>query len=319
VEATTALDQFGGLDVASRWEAEYNLLDAMREAGRIEDAFRRLRRLLDDDEADPREDRLEARLRWMEARLALDAGRVAEVPEMADRLIAWLREDAELSDVERAAVESYVLLLKGEAFLRLGLRSDGVAVLMDLRERFPDSGPEMLSYLMESRLSAGENNVVDAQQSLVSLADRFPDSRYAPIALWEAALLAEQRGLDSAYREAMGLLERLLQRFPQHRLAFYARIKQADLSRKLNDFSTALQLYESILAEYPDDPERYRAELSRGDCLLARGSASAESLVAATVVFDRLFEDYRTPPDAAVEAGYKWVVALRQRGLSAEA
>jgi cellulose synthase operon protein C len=318
-EAAALLDRLDGLETAARWQAEYNLLDAYRAREQIETAFRRLRRLLGEGRVTRLEEPLQARLRWMEARLALDAGRVAEVPALADGLITWLAEEAEMAPAEKGAVVSYALLLKGEALIRLGLRGDGLAILADLRSRFPDSAPEMLSYLMESRLAAGENNVVEAQQSLVSLADRFPRSRYAPIALWEAALLAEQRGLDSAFREAMGLLDRLIRTFPGHRLAFYARIKQADLSRKLNDFGTALALYEAVLADYPDDPERYRAELSRGDCLLARGSSSAESLVAASVVFDRLFEDFRTPPDAAVEAGYKWATALRQRGLEAEA
>lgn len=316
--AANVLDMAESMNHARRWEAEYNLLDALRERGEMDAAFRRIRMLLEDDGVVALDPLLKVRFLWMEARLALDAGRVAEVPELADRLIAWLGNAADFKPADKAAVESHALLLKSEALLRLGLRAEGLAVVNDLRVRFPDSGPEMLSYLMESRLAAGENSVVAAQQSLIALADRFPKSRYAPIALWEAALLAEQRGLDSAYREAMGFLDRLLRSFPTHSLVFYAKIKQADLSRKLNDFGTALALYENVLAEFPDHPERYRAELSRGDCLLARGSASRESLVAATVVFDRLFEDFRVPSDAAVESGYKWSTALRQRGLGNE-
>ncbi len=314
-EAIAALDAAGEIDSASRWQAEYNVLDALREAGETEQAFRRIRQLRGWEGLLPS---LEARLRWMEVRLALDSGRVSEVPELADQLLAWLPA-AGLAESEGSAVESHILLLKGEALLRLGLQAEGLGVLGELRRRFPDSGPEMLSYLLESRLAAGENSVVDAQLSLINLVDRFPESRYAPIALWEAALLAEQRGLDSAYREAMTILERLVRGYPGHELLFYARLKQADLSRRLNDFGTALELYERVLSDFPDHPERYRAELSRGDCLLARGSASAESLVAATVVYDRLFEDYRTPGDAAVEAGYKWATALRQRDLGGEA
>ena len=49
---------------------------------------------------------------------------------------------------------------------------------------------------------------MDAQISLMNLVERFPESRYAGVSLWEAALLAEQRGVDSAYREAMAILER---------------------------------------------------------------------------------------------------------------
>lgn len=319
--AARALDDSPLLSSARRWEAEYTLLDALREAGESDTAFDRVRRLLALEEHEQLSIPLQARLRWMEARLALDADRAAEVPQLSDALLSWMETGAgaTLDPSEREPIRSHVLLLEGEALFQLGLPAEGMAVLRRLREEFPDSGPEMLSYLLESRLSAAGNSVVDAQVSLINLADRFPHSRYAPIALWEAALLAEQRGLDSAYREAMGIIDRLYRNYPGHPITYYARIKQGDLSRRLNDFGTALAIYEGVLAEYPDHEERYRAELSRGDCLLARGSASVESLVAASVVFERLFEDLRTPVDAAVEAGYKWMTSLRQRDLPMEA
>ena len=319
--ATRILDESGdqvALDAIRRWQAEWNLLDARRDAGQVEDAFRRLRALLDRRDAHALPPELEVRMRWLEARLTLEAGRPSETPALVDTLMD--RVGAEPGEVlsagDRAAVLSHALLLKGEALLTLGQRSEALSVFGELRTRFPDSGPDMLSYLIEARLAAGENSIVDAQSTLINLADRFPQSRYAPIALWEAALQVEQRGLDSSFREAIGILERLLQSYPNDSLAYYARLKQADLSRRLNDFGTALVLYERLLARHPDHPERFRAELSRADCLLARGSASTDSLAAASVVYERLLLDVDVPLDAQMEAGFKWGVSLMQRNLS---
>lgn len=300
---------------ARRWEAEYNLLDRLREAGETPKALQRIQKLVQEAAFSNLSPELQARLRWMQVRLTLDADRIAEVPDLCDQTSAWLEGLDTIDSAQRSAVASHIMLLKIEALLRLGMRTDGRELLDVLRANYPDSGPAMLSYLLESRLGSEGNSVLDTQKSLMSLVERFPESRYAGISLWEAALLAEQRGVDSAYREAMAILERLIRNYPGHSLVFYARLKQADLSRKLNDFSTALDLYDRLLADYPDHPERYRAEMSRGDCHLARGGGQEASLVAATVVYDRLFEDLQTPRDAAVEAGYKWATALRQRGL----
>lgn len=319
-EAGRILDESAELvamDATRRWQAEWNLLDARRDAGQTATAFHRLRVLLSQVGTEALSPKLEVRIRWLEARLTLETGRATETPGLVDALLERIEElpESELGAVDRAAIISHSLLVKGEALLALGQRSEALAVFGNLRTRFPDSGPDMLSYLIEARLAASENSIVDAQSSLISLADRFPNSRYAPIALWEAALQVEQRGLDSSYREAIGILERLLRDYPESPLAYFARLKQADLSRKLNDFGTALVLYERILKQYPEHPDRYRAELSRADCWLARGSASEDSLVAASVAYERLLLDPTVPLDAQVEAGFKWGIALRQRGL----
>lgn len=308
-----------GIDPIRRWQAEWNLLDARRENEDYEDGFRRIRTVLSEIGTSNLPLEFELRMRWMEARLAVDAGRADEAVGLTDALIARLDQvsEGELTEISRTRIDilSHAMLLKGEALLMLGQSSEAQAVFGELRDRFPDSGPDMLSYLVEARLAARESNLVAAQSSLISLADRFPNSRYAPIARWEAALQAEQRGLESSYQEALRILQELLEKHPNDRLAFYARLKQADLSRKLNEFGSALVLYERILAEYPNHPERFRVEMSRGDCLFARGAQSGESLVAASVVYERLFLDPSLPIDAAAEAGFNWGMTLIQRDL----
>ncbi len=320
--AVQVLDAYSGeqgMRSTLRWKAEWNLLNALRDEERTEEAFRRMRSLLSTEGRLHLPPELEIRIGWLEARLTFEAGRASETPSLVDSLIEMVEShggEGRLSSEERAAVLSHGLLLKGEALLALGQRSEAMVVFGELRSRFPDSGPDMLSYLIEARVAAGENSIVDAQASLVSLADRFPESRYAPIALWEAALQVEQRGLDSGFREAVSILERLLQTYPDSPLAYYARLKQADLSRRLNDFGTALALYDRLIARYPDHPERFRAELSRADSLMARGGGVPESMAAASVVYERLLLDQTIPLDARIEAGFKWGNSLLRRNLT---
>jgi len=215
---------------------------------------------------------------------------------------------------EWSQVESHLLLLLGEAQLTAGLKADGLATFSILREKYPRTGQSILSYLVESRVESDEDNLVSAQQSLVALADRFPNSEYAPIALWEAALNAEQRGLNIHLQEAITILERLVTEYPSHDLVYYARIKQGDLARRLNDFPTALLLYERVLSQFPNHPQRYRAELSRADCLMALGSEDPARFDMAAVIYERNCILPTAPLAVRVESGFKWAHALNQEG-----
>ena len=299
------------------WKAEWNLLDAQRR----EDpgaAFDRLRRLLAENEALPGglSVELRVRLRWLQARLLLQEGTADE----ALRNILALENDlgnppfSGLPEDLRLSVRRYVLLMRGEAHFRAGNPAEGRRAFAELRTEFPRSGPAVLSYLVESRSASNEDNLVSAQQSLIDLVDRFPDSRYAPIALWEAALKAEQRGLSTSLQESVNLLERLVTTYPDHELVFHARLKQGDLARRLNDFPTAMLLYENLLQEYPDHPERYRPELSRADCLLALGGEDPARYDQAALLYERNTLLPTVPLPARLEAGYKWAQSLRQQG-----
>jgi tetratricopeptide (TPR) repeat protein len=305
------------LDEEVIWRAEWNLLDYLRREGRTDLAFDRIGRNLGATAAlSGLSEALQLRLRWLEARLSLEAGSATEAIQRAETLLQELSGGAfnQVPEVRRREVESHLLLLLGEARIAGGLKPEGLASFATLRERYPRSGPTILSYLVESRSETVEDNLVNAQQSLVGLVDRFPTSEYAPIALWEAALNAEQRGLNIHLQEAIGLLERLVTEYPGHELVYYARLKQGDLARRLNDFPTALLLYERILAQFPDHPERYRAELSRADCLMALGSEDPDRFDMAAVIYERncLLPAAQLP--VRMEAGYKWGHSLRQLG-----
>lgn len=318
-EAAASLIDTGRMDprlpAEILWRSEWNLLDHLRRTGRTAAAFDRINTSLGPDGPDL-SDSMRLRFRWLRARLSLEAGEAAQAVQLAESLLEELDGGtfAAAADGQLSDVESHLLLLSGEARIAMGDRSSGLSTFVRLRDRFPGSGPAILSYLVESRSESVQDNLVSAQQSLVSLVDRFPASEYAPVALWEAALNAEQRGLNPNLQEAISLLERLATQYPNNPLVYYARLKQGDLARRLNDFPTALLLYERLLALYPEHPERYRAELSRADCLMALGSDDPQRFDLAAVIYERNCLLPAAPLTVRLEAGFKWAHALLQQG-----
>ncbi len=315
-EAMSLIDQFrtsGLVDDETLWRAEWNLLDHLRQEGRMDEAFIRVREILEVDRRGI-STALELRFRWLEARLTLEAGPVAEAVTMATRLLEEIGQGMEgISPELGSVVASHLLLLKGEAEIANDQREAGLATFARLRQAYPDSGPTILSFLVESRSEAAGDNLVNAQQSLIAIVDQFPFSEYAPIALWEAALNSEQRGLNVHLQEAISILERLVTAYPRHELVYYARLKQGDLARRLNDFPTALLLYERLLSQYQDHPERYRAELSRADCLMALGSEDSDRFDRAAVIYERNCLLPTAPLPVRIESGFKWAHSLRQQ------
>jgi len=327
-DAAVLLDRYRGSGVISGdalWRAEWNLIDAMKRTGRLDSGLARVSALLESGDFESRpgiDAELEARLLWLRADLSLESGMVSQTPVLIDNLLAFLESEwaAAIPQADRDRVAAMGLLLKGEALLRADADA-GAAVFATLRERYPLSDAAILSFLIEARGSAGRDNLVNAQKSLVDLADLFPRSRYAPIALWEAAINAEKRGLNSSYQEAIALLERLANDYPAHELVFYARLKQADLSRRLNDFGTALLLYERLISQFGSHPDVVRAQMSRGDCLFARGSEFQDSLLEAAAVYERIAQSVAAPVDLRAEASFKHgsVLAILERKDDAQA
>lgn len=309
-----------GFDAFNLWRAEWNLVRKMHFQGQTEEAFRRLLNLrrLSSDQPLPVE--LQLRIYWLEADLSLEVGRYEKTPDLSDKVIVFLEKTGpnEIPQALRAQVGSHVLFLKGEALLKLKKEQEAFKTFKQLRKDYHETPLADQSYLLEARYFSSLNRNVEAQQKLIKLADKYPNSRFAPIALYEASLNAELRGLNGSYEEAISILNRLTQSYPDHSLGFYVLLKQGDLLRKLNNFSSAKLVYEKILAEFPRHPERYRAQIALADTLLAQGGANDAILDEAQEMFERLV-DLEVPVDVKVEAYNKWAVILSRKGQAKEA
>lgn len=319
-QAREHLDQAGAqleVDLASRWRAEWNFVMELDAIGQYAEAFRRIDRLLKGSGGVAVPTELRLRLMWLEAFLSLKVGQSERTPEMATAILDLLNlvPQGALEDPQRVQIGGHTLLLKGQSLLQQeGKGEAGLAVLARLRETYPGSDSAVRSYLVEARYLMSITRTVDALQRFRELADQYPESPYAPVALYEAMVTIERRGDTNSYQQAGEIIRQFTRRYPNHELAFYAQLVQADLHRRLGEFGAAQKVYENLIHSHPDHPDRIRAEIARADCLLAQASKDPVWLDDAAAALERLFDLPNVSPDLRVEAGNKWAVALAQQG-----
>lgn len=315
--ATEVLDEYSlkpGVTPMYTWRTEWSLISAIKDNNDIQGAFVRIRKLLGELKDASIVPELSLRLMWLKAQLSLESGKSKKVPQLVDSIIALLKQYApeELDSNQLKLIASHALLLKGQALLLLGQEKAGMDSLQLIRDQYSESNPAILSYIVEARYFASTNNIAKAQQQMIKLSDDYPNSEYAPIALYEAALNLEARGLSNSYQEALTILERISSGYPSSSLVFAARIKQADILRKMNNFGAAQLVCEELIKKYSDHPQRYFAEFARADCLFAQAGNNTLLLGDAAMNFERLMDLPNLPIDARIEAGYKAGTSLEQ-------
>jgi len=309
--ASKVLDELAAdprFDEVNRWQAEWNLARALQREGRMGEAYERIRQLVDRDSgsADSGEHvlppELQARMRWLQARLSLLAGEPEETLRLADALTESMPEG--VGEALAEELRSSCALLKAESLFRLGRREAAVGLLQEVREASARSSAAVQSLIVEAGYYAGQGQTVEAQQLYTKLADDFPDNAtYAPYARYQAALQAERRGQDANLEEANKLIEQMVTRYPQSPLVFYARLKQGDLLRKLNQFPQAQQVYESLLNNYSQHPDVLLAQLALAECHNAQSMNDPAHTSRALVLFEQLRDRVDAPVDVRVEAG----------------
>ena len=321
--AATLLDETAAnasFDATNRWQAEWNLVKEMQVRGQTPAAYARVNRLLQ-SAAQGVPDELRVRLMWLRARLSFDSAQPAETVRQVDELLALLQGGAkELDAGLRADVASTALLLKAQALLALNRDKEGAALLEKLRADYKGTKAAIYSYIVQAGGLAQRGDIVKAQELLVKLVDEHPQSEFAPLALYESALNAERLGLDRNLRDAYTLyLEKLVRDYPRDELVFYARLKQGDLLRKLNDFGAARTFYESLVNNFAQHPDVLLAHLALADTLFAQGANSVVNYESASAIFERLRDLPSAPVDLRAEAGFKWGYALEKRAQPAKA
>jgi len=307
-------------DPVNRWQAEWNLVKEMQVRGQAPAAYARVNRLLTAGTQGVPED-LRIRLMWLRAKLSFDSGQPETTLRQADELLGLLRPGGQLDAALRTNVVSTALLLRAQALLALNRDKEGIAVMEKLRADYQATAAAQYSYLVQASYLTQRGDLAGAQGVLVGFVDNenYRQSEYAPLALYDAALNLERQGLDRQLQEAYKRLERLINDYPQNELVFYARLKQGDLMRKLNDFAAARQLYEYLVNNYAGHPDELLAELALADSLFAQGANSVSNYESATAIFERLRDLPSAPLDLRVEAGFKWGYALAKRAQAAKA
>jgi outer membrane protein assembly factor BamD (BamD/ComL family) len=322
--AQALIDQFAGdaaFDAVNRWQAEWNLARALEAHDEISVALARVDKLLGAPGAAVASADLRLRMAWLQARLAFEAGQPEQALKLAGALVDSLAgaAGAGVSAELKTLVVSAELLQEAGADFALQRTDAALGLLKKLRTDFPQSDAAVQSYIVEANFYADHNHVVDAQALLTKLADDFHGSRYAPQALYLAALNAERRGQDTSLEEANKLIERLVSEYPQSDLVFYARLKQGDIFRKLNDFGQAQQVYEYLVNTYPQHPDALVARMALADCHSAQAANDPAHAESATAIYESLSERPDAPAELRIEAGYKFGLSQVQRGQAGDA
>jgi cellulose synthase operon protein C len=312
-QAQAHLDEYANKinDPFNRWRAEWNLLNKMRESNQKDQAIERIQKLLQESKKEQVPPLLLLRIILLEAELAVQRQQYEEIPKKTDNILKTLEQvpEKEVSQEQRELIISRAQLLKIKAYFVRKQEKEALEILQKLRKDYPDTNSTIVSHLIEARYYAENNRMVDAQKSFRSLADQYPNSKYASIALYEAAICAQQRGIDATEEGPAEILENIVKKYPTHKITYYAQLKRADISRRLNKFGDALMLYEDLLKQYPDHPERYLAQISRADCLFAQSGQTPVLLDEAIAVYERLVDNQEVPIDLRIESGFKWAFA----------
>lgn len=319
-EAVTLLDEMAGnsaFDPVNRWQAEWNLVREMQARGRSAEAQARVELLSAGATAGLPEE-LQVRFLWLRAKLSFDNARHEDALRQADELIARLGQ-VQLDPALATEVASTGRLLKAQALFELGRDAEGAALLDQLRVDFRGSRAALYSYLVQASRQARRGELATAQKTLTDMVDGNRTNDFAAFALFEAAAYAERQGLDRNLREAYTTLERLVRDYPRDELVFYARLKQGDLLRKLNDFGAARLVYEDLINNRGQHPDILLAQLALADSLFAQGANNPGNYESAAATYERLRDLPTAPVDLRVEAGYKWGYAQARRGQAQSA
>ncbi len=320
-EAQRRLDEYSAdpaFDAINRWQTEWNLARALQVAGQTAAAYTRINNLLGGASgvAGALAPDLRARMAWLQARLSYEAGQPERTLELVEALAG------QVAGVE-AGVEAEILssgmLLRAEANFALGRDEAALTALKQLREQHPRSNAAVYSYIVEADHHAQRDQMVVAQRLLTELADTFPGNTYAPYSLYQAALLAERRGQDANLEEANKLIEKLVRDYPRSEYVFYARLKQGDLLRKLNQFPQAQQVYESLLNNFPRHEDVVLAQLALAACHHAQALRDDSHAERALTLFEQLRDRVDAPIDVRVEAGFNLGHLYARRGQPGQA
>jgi tetratricopeptide (TPR) repeat protein len=312
--AVVALDELTRdrrFDAEDRWKAEWNLARSLEARGETAAAYERVNRLLKESPAPALPAELRARMAWLQARLSFDAHKPAETLQLVDSLASVATG---IPSGLGTDIASTGMLLRAQANFELGRDSAAAETLRRLRAEFSGSDAAVYSYIVEADRYAQQDKVVDAERLLTQLADNFPDSPYAPYALYQAALQAERLGTDANLKEAYKFLENLVTNPPYSAsdLIFPARMRQGDLLRELNQFPQAQQVYESLVNNpaASQNPDTILAQLALAECHNAQSSNNPNHADSAARIFQDLVDRVDAPADVRVEAGYNLGVIL---------
>lgn len=313
------------------WSAIWSLIEDMRKAHRPADAERLLARLAPLT-LGARVD-FDLRFTWQRALLAIANNNPAEASRLAgeiDRKLSNLPDGSTPDELSKAVPElrGHAALLKARTSLNAGA-AKGLAELVELRRQFGKVPAAAASYLVEGRHLASVGRHAEAQARFEALAKEFQGeaglAEFAALGLYEAA---EQAAIqaptdgENKLKDAVELLERFTETYPQNALLFRVSLRRAEILRSLGQFDKSLLVLEGLIRDKPTDPSRPQAEMARADSLFGlaqlrrdrNGQLDRQRVSRAAAAYERIAEVWaKDSDDVKIEAWYKWALTLVER------
>ncbi|MEY3853851.1 MAG: hypothetical protein RI910_2831 [Verrucomicrobiota bacterium] len=225
-------------------------------------------------------------------------------------------------------LRGHAALLKARTSLNAGA-AKGLDELVQLRRQFGKVPAAAASYLVEGRHLASVGRNAEAQARFESLAKEFQGqaglAEFAALGLYEAA---EQAALqaptdgENKLKDAVELLERFTETYPQNALLFRVSLRRAEILRSLGQFDKSLLVLEGLIRDKPSDPSRTQAEMARADSLFGlaqlrrdrNGQLDRQRVSRAAAAYERIAEALsKDSEDVRIEALYKWALTLVER------
>ena len=301
------------------WRAEWSIANAYKNAGNLKAAVERIDSAVANDKLKEANSDLYARMLWLQTRFAENSGERQKTLDLSEKLLGAIKDGKlKVSSETADSVSSSAMLIRARTLADMGkLDGEGgaLATYEALRSAYPRSDAAQISHLYEARLFASRGAYAQAQQLCKKLADTFPESVYADAALYDAALYSRKLGLETDYREALALLNRLVDNYPDSPKVFFARIAQAEILRLMGDFANAGAIYAGVVNSFESHPQVRVAMMGLGDCYLAQAGRESD----ASSTFEKLYYLPQMPADAKAEAAFKWGFALSRAGRLREA
>lgn len=184
------------------------------------------------------------------------------------------------------------------ALLALGRRLPARTALRQITTDYPKDTSAGSALLLLSDLATDDGRDDDARQTLLSLVQRFPDSRQAPQALFRAGLVAY---INKDFKTAARELDSLVAKYPQSEDALASSYWSGRAWRARGDGAEANKRWKAVLAKEKGSYYSVLSAKRLGEALFTDKSENA----------------YPSVPE--VESASKRIVLLKEFGMDTEA
>ena len=233
-----------------------------------------------------------------------------------------LRFDKALDDFEqmvRMAPQSELAeqayYMRGWCQQMLGREQSALATCTEFVRKYPASkwAPDVMFWIGEYEFNRG--NYENAETRFSELAEKFPKHELAESALLWAGKAAAKR---KEYLRANEHFQNLVKRYPSGTKVVEARYSQGDALSELGKFSSAILIFEEIIANY----DNYVVDLAwgrKGDCEFALGGAEPGRYESAMDSYRVVVNSATASAEVKLQAQYKIGRCLQKLGRNDEA